>query len=108
MAQARVPRFAGLDLKKLREAIPAIAVIAALVAAWWLVVVKTESAIFPTPLQVVEGTLQLAREGTLWDHIFASLFRVGAGFLLAMAVGIPLFTGWSWWADRHRDPVAVP
>ena len=28
--------------------------------------------------------------------------------VMTMAVGLPLFTGWSWWADRHRDPVAVP
>ena len=25
--------------------------------------------------------------------------------VITMAAGIPLFTAWSWWADRHRDPV---
>ena len=96
MAQARIPRFAGLDLKKLREAIPAIAVIAALVAAWWLVVVKTESAIFPTPLQVLAGARELVEDGTLWDHIGASLMRVGIGFAGAVLVAVPLglWMGW--------------
>ena len=28
--------------------------------------------------------------------------------VMTVAAGIPLFTGWSWWADRHRDPLAVP
>jgi hypothetical protein len=25
--------------------------------------------------------------------------------VITMAAGIPLFTAWSWWADRHRDAV---
>ena len=61
-----------------------------LVAAWWAAVVRTESAIFPTPWQVVTGTIELARDGTLWEHIGASLMRVGAGFLLALLVALPL------------------
>jgi NitT/TauT family transport system permease protein len=61
-----------------------------LVAAWWIVVVQTESVIFPTPLQVVTGTWELVEDGTLWDHIGSSLFRVGTGFGLAIVVAIPL------------------
>ena len=61
-----------------------------LVATWWAAVVRTESAIFPTPLQVVTGTVELVNDGTLWEHIGASLMRVGAGFSLAFVVAIPL------------------
>ena len=46
--------------------------------------------IFPTPGKVVMGTLELARDGSLWEHIGASLFRVGAGFLIAVVFAIPL------------------
>ena len=63
---------------------------ALLIAVWWVVVVKTESMIFPTPAQVVTGTLELAADGTLWEHIFASLSRVATGFLLAVLVAMPL------------------
>lgn len=57
----------------------------------WAAMVKiTQSAIFPTPLQVVTGALELAADGSLWEHIGASLMRVGAGFLLAVVVAIPL------------------
>ena len=96
MAQAGVHDVAGLDLKKLREALPAVAVIAALIATWWLVVVKTESAIFPTPLAVLAGARELIEDGTLWDHIGASLMRVGIGFALAVVVAVPLglWMGW--------------
>jgi NitT/TauT family transport system permease protein len=76
--------------------LPSIIVIAIVVALWWAVVVATRSAIFPTPWQVVAGTLELARDGTLWEHIGASLMRVGAGFGLAVALAIPLglWMGW--------------
>lgn len=77
-------------MEKLKKILPPLAVLAALIALWWIVVVQTESVIFPTPLQVVTGTLELAEDGTLWEHIGASLFRVGTGFGLAALVAIPL------------------
>ena len=61
-----------------------------LIALWWTVVVQTDSLIFPTPLQVVTGTMELAADGTLWEHIGASLYRVGIGFLLAVLVAVPM------------------
>ncbi|HYW58668.1 MAG TPA: ABC transporter permease [Polaromonas sp.] len=67
-----------------------LSVLVALVACWWVVVVQTESVIFPTPLQVVTGTMELVEDGTLWEHIGASLFRVGTGFLIATLVALPL------------------
>ena len=83
-------------MNKLMQALPSIVVIAVLIALWWIVVVATHSAIFPTPQQVVEGTLELARDGTLWEHIGASLMRVGIGFGLAVLFAIPLglWMGW--------------
>ena len=89
-----------------RLGVPA-AVAAAFLALWWFAVIASETVIFPSPLQVAQGALQLAREGTLWEHIGASLFRVGSGFLLAMAVGIPLglFMGWKAMAYTALNPV---
>jgi NitT/TauT family transport system permease protein len=83
-------------MKKLRNWLPSVIVLAVVVAVWWAAVALTKSVIFPTPWQVVAGTLELARDGTLWEHIGASLFRVGAGFLLAVILAIPLglWMGW--------------
>jgi len=53
-------------------------------------VLKTDSAIFPTPGQVVAGAYELIEDGTLWEHIGASLLRVAAGFSLAVIVALPL------------------
>jgi len=81
---------------KLKQSLPALAVAAAVVALWWAAVVETQSVIFPTPLQVLTAIVDLARGGELWEHIGASLFRVGVGFALAVAIGIPigLWMGW--------------
>ena len=80
----------------LKRALPPLAVLALIVAVWWITVVGTHSVVFPTPWQVVTGTLELIRDGTLFQHIGASLFRVGAGFGLAVTVAIPLglWMGW--------------
>jgi NitT/TauT family transport system permease protein len=85
-----------IKMKGVNQALPSIAVLAVVVGIWWAVVTVTQSAIFPTPWQVVTGTLELARDGTLWEHIGASLMRVGAGFGLAVAFAIPLglWMGW--------------
>jgi NitT/TauT family transport system permease protein len=64
------------------------------------VVVKTQSVIFPTPWQVVTGTGELMQNGVLWEHIGASLFRVGSGFLLAVAFAVPLGL-WMGWVRGH-------
>src|ERR1700728_782560 len=94
-------------LSKFRQMLPSMTVIAILIAVWWLVVFMTHSAIFPTPWQVVTGTLELAREGTLWDDIGASLMRVASGFLLAVSVAVPLglWMGWVKGAFSTLNPL---
>jgi len=77
-------------MKKLKQALPSLALMVVLLAAWSYVVVKTGSAIFPTPLAVVTGARELVADGTLWGHITSSLMRVGVGFLLAVVVAVPL------------------
>ena len=79
-----------------KRVLPSIAVIALIIGVWWAVVVATTSVVFPTPWQVVTGTVELVRDGTLFEHIGASLFRVGVGFGLAVLVGVPLglWMGW--------------
>jgi NitT/TauT family transport system permease protein len=76
--------------------LPAVAVMALIIGVWWAVVVATHSVVFPTPWQVVTGTLELVRDGTLWEHIGASLMRVGVGFGLAVLIAVPLglWMGW--------------
>ena len=46
--------------------------------------------IFPDPITVVASLWELTINGTLLKHTVASLYRVTAGFYLAMVLGIPL------------------
>lgn len=93
-------------MNKMKQILPPLALITAVLAVWWLVVIKTGSVIFPTPLQTVTGTLELAQEGVLWKHISSSLFRVGTGFSLAILLAIPLglWMGWVSGAYRTLNP----
>ncbi len=92
---------------RLVRAFRSVAVIAFLIALWWIVVATSRSVIFPTPWQVVTGALELAADGTLWKHIAASLVRVGSGFALAVAFAVPLglWMGWVRGAFDTFNPV---
>lgn len=46
--------------------------------------------IFPDPITVVGSLVELITNGTLLRHTVASLYRVTAGFYLAIILGIPL------------------
>src|SRR5689334_8827670 len=94
-------------MQRIKDTLPPIAVLALLIALWWAAVIATRSLIFPTPWGVVTGTLELLRDGTLWQHIGASLMRVGAGFGLAVCVAVPLglWMGWVRAAYHTLNPV---
>ncbi|MFL6734526.1 MAG: ABC transporter permease [Sphingomicrobium sp.] len=82
-------------------------VIALLLAVWWMVVARSDDHIFPTPLQVATGAWELVEDGTLWEHIGASLTRVGIGFLAALVVAVPLglWMGWVTGAYYTLNPL---
>lgn len=77
-------------MDRLNRIWPPLLVLAAIVLLWWAAIVHSGSLIFPSPRQVASGALELARDGTLWEHIVASLVRVATGFLLALVVALPL------------------
>jgi NitT/TauT family transport system permease protein len=91
----------------IKGTLPSLAVIAVLIAAWWISVRATQNSIFPTPWNVVAGTLELLQDGTLWRHIGASLMRVGTGFVLAVCVAVPLglWMGWVRSVYRTLNPI---
>jgi NitT/TauT family transport system permease protein len=92
---------------RLTKIVPPVLLIVLLIAIWWIVVAKSDSPIFPTPWQVVTGAWELAEDGTLWEHIEASLFRVGTGFGLAFLVAVPLglWMGWVGGAFYTLNPL---
>lgn len=86
---------------------PPVLLITALVAIWWMIVARSGSPIFPTPLQVATGAWELVQDGTLVEHITASLVRVGVGFGAAFLVAVPLglWMGWVAGAFNTLNPL---
>ena len=76
--------------------LPPVALVSFLIALWWTAVAASGTIIIPSPWKVVLGIGELAQQGTLLEHVAASLFRVGTGYLLAAALAIPLgiLMGW--------------
>lgn len=75
--------------------LPAVAVCGFLLA-WDAAVRVSGSELFPKPLDVGRGIVELVSKGLLGKYVVASLFRVTWGFLLAVLVGVPcgLLLGW--------------
>jgi NitT/TauT family transport system permease protein len=94
-------------MERLKALLPSLAIIVLLIGVWWAVLIVTGSLIFPTPWMVVTGTWELIENGTLWQHISASLLRVGIGFGLAVCVAVPLglWMGWVRGAYRMLNPL---
>lgn len=92
---------------KLMRIVPPALLIAALIAVWWIVVANSDNPIFPTPGEVATAAWALARDGSLWAHIEASLFRVEMGFGAAFLVAIPLglWMGWVSGAFNTLNPL---
>lgn len=84
-----------------------LALIALLILAWDLAVRWMGSAIIPGPVAVVFGLIELARRGLLVKYVVASLFRVTWGYLLAVALAIPigLMLGWYRRGEKAFNPL---
>ena len=89
-----------------RLALP-IAVALVFLLLWHASVRISGSDLFPTPLQVLRGIVELAERGLLLRYIVASLFRVFWGFTLAVVVGVPfgLVLGWYSRAFQAFNPL---
>jgi NitT/TauT family transport system permease protein len=79
----------------------------AVLAAWHGAVAASHTSTFPSPAAVARGFAELAGRGVLLPYVADSLLRVGSGFLLALAVGMPLglLMGWYAVAARVFNPV---
>ena len=72
---------------------------ALLLLLWHGAVVVTGTKIFPAPLEVLRGLRELT---SVTAYIYDSLFRVGCGYLAAVAAGIPVGLILGWWSPLAR------
>jgi NitT/TauT family transport system permease protein len=103
-ARPPVPHRKGIDWLGL--ALP-FGVAALFLLAWDLSVRFSGSDLFPTPMDVARGIIELIQHGLLLKYIVASLFRVSWGFALATVIGVPsgLLLGWYGRAAQAFNPL---
>jgi NitT/TauT family transport system permease protein len=84
-----------------------VALLTLFLTVWAGAVAWSGTRVFPSPWDVERGLLELLRRGLLWSYIRDSLFRVGAGYALAVLCGIPagLLLGWYPVATATVNPV---
>lgn len=75
--------------------------------AWDLGVRFSGSDLFPKPIDVARGIVELIQHGLLLKYVVASLFRVSWGFTLATVIGVPfgLWLGWYTRAAQAFNPL---
>jgi NitT/TauT family transport system permease protein len=66
-----------------------LALVALLVAVWWLASLATPPYILPSPPRVWARIVQLSQSGDLPYNLLTTLARVLAGFVLAVIIGVP-------------------
>jgi NitT/TauT family transport system permease protein len=84
-------------------------VIAAFLGLWEIAprVGWVEPSLVPPISTVAEAWWALLQNGQLWDNTSASLIRAGAGFAVAVLVGVPLgiLLAWYRWLHQLVDPL---
>jgi NitT/TauT family transport system permease protein len=78
-----------------------------LLAVWYYSVLWTATKVFPSPLSVEKGLVELLHKHVLWADIADSLRRVALGFGAAVLVGVPfgLTLGWYPACNQVFNPV---
>jgi ABC-type nitrate/sulfonate/bicarbonate transport system permease component len=94
-----LPPVAAVRWQTLTSSLPTIlwniGVLIAALLIWQLLTVVIASRFFPGPLAILQSFVELAKNGdtgghTLWEHSWASLYRVLVGFAFAIVAGVPL------------------
>ena len=77
---------------KRRDTTVAVISFAVIMIAWWLGTTFTNvnKVFLPSPQSVVETIIELAKDGSLWEHTWRSTYRVLIGWLLSVAAALPL------------------
>lgn len=106
ISRGNAGRQRGRGVRLLRAAAPWLFV-AVLLAAWQLGASYSRVHLLPGPWRTLLGIVDLLQHGLLLKYVVASLFRVTWGFVLAVALAIPLglAIGWSPRAEMAFNPL---
>ena len=63
---------------------------------------NVNAALFPSPLGALNGFLEIVADGSLLDHIAASMYRFFSGFVIAVAVAVVSGVVFGWYVPLFR------
>jgi NitT/TauT family transport system permease protein len=66
-----------------------VALVAAVMAVWWLSSLSVPHYILPSPARVWEALNRISANGDLWSNLAITLWRVAVGFVTAALIGLP-------------------
>lgn len=89
-----------------RQVLPFVG-IAIFIALWAAAIASTPGSMLPGPVAVLEALVTLASDGTLFEHIIASVLRVALGYVSAVVVAVPIGLALGWWkrAAKAFNPI---
>jgi len=73
--------------------LPTLAALAVVLVAWTLLSRRYGAYVLPAPWSIVAGFGEILGSGEIWTHTAASLYRIGIGFGLAVAVSLLMGLG---------------
>lgn len=93
--------------QRMRRVLLPLAVALVALTIWQAACELTVAQVFPTPRATLFALAELVESRRIWGDVFASLFRVTWGFLLAALVAIPLglVVGWSTRSFMALNPI---
>ena len=71
-----------------RFRLPTLVVLLVGIVLWSVLSRQFGEYLFPSPGRVLRGLLEIVRGGELWVHVWASLYRIGLGFVAACLVSL--------------------
>lgn len=93
---------AGTTERAVERYVLPVLLMAMLLSLWYGVVKATDTRIFPSPLDVGMGLVELGRRGVLWRYALDSLRRVAIGFSAATILGVPLGLALGWYPQANQ------
>jgi NitT/TauT family transport system permease protein len=90
---------AGMNIYRVKRLVLPFVALVAVGGLWEVLTVVGgwSESVFPGPVPAARGMWDLIVSGTLFKHTVASLFRVTAGYYLAVIIGLPLGMLLGWW-----------
>lgn len=104
MARHSLTASSGIRLGLISQRV---ALVAILLAVWWLASLSVPHFILPGPPRVWDALTRIAANGDLWNNVGITLWRVAIGFVIATVLGLPfgILLGANKWAGDFFEPV---